>query len=78
MEFIFEIFGIITIILIALFLRKKILNKRNLFSFNKSDSVWFIWIILIIIWNYVLPNVKPIADVIVAILLSIFMLYFKK
>jgi len=78
MEFIFEIFGIITIILIALFLRKKILNRRNLFSFNKSDLIWFIWIMLIIIWNYVWPNVKPIADVIVAIFLSIFMLYFKK
>ena len=36
--------------------------------FKKS---WFIWLILIVIWNFGWPNAKPIWDVIIAVLLSI-------
>ena len=37
-------------------------------QFNK---VWFIWLVLVFIWNFGWPEVKPIYDVLVAILLSI-------
>ena len=37
-------------------------------QFNK---IWFLWLILVIIWNYGWPNVDPIYDVIIAVALSI-------
>jgi len=37
-------------------------------QFNK---IWFLWVILVIIWNYRWPNVDPIYDVIIAIALSV-------
>jgi len=37
-------------------------------QFNK---IWFIWLLLVCLWNYGWPEVKPIYDVIVAVLLSI-------
>ena len=37
-------------------------------QFNK---VWFIWLVLVFIWNFGSPEVKPIYDVLVAVLLSI-------
>jgi hypothetical protein len=37
-------------------------------QFNK---IWFLWVILVIIWNYGWPNVDPIYDVIIAIALSV-------
>jgi len=36
-------------------------------QFNK---IWFLWFILVIIWNYGWPNVDPIYDVIIAVALS--------
>ena len=32
---------------------------------------WFIWLLLVCIWNFGWPEVKPIYDVLVAVLLSI-------
>ena len=37
-------------------------------QFNK---VWFLWLLLVCVWNFGWPEVKPIYDVIVAVLLSI-------
>jgi|TARA_B110000240_G_scaffold613_1_gene609 hypothetical protein len=37
-------------------------------QFNK---IWFLWFILVIIWNYGWPNVDPIYDVIIAVALSV-------
>jgi len=37
-------------------------------QFNK---IWFVWLFLVCLWNYGWPEVKPICDVIVAVLLSI-------
>ena len=37
-------------------------------QFNK---VWFIWLLLVCVWNFGWPEVKPIYDVVVAVLLSI-------
>lgn len=37
-------------------------------QFNK---VWFIWLLLVCVWNFGWPEIKPIYDVLVAVLLSI-------
>ena len=44
------------------------LNQRLMQQF---DGVWFVWLILVCIWNFVWPNVPAYADVLVAIILSI-------
>tara|TARA_B100001778_G_C18439569_1_gene561717 strand:- start:105 stop:254 length:150 start_codon:yes stop_codon:yes gene_type:complete len=41
------------------------------------DSIWIIWLVLVIIWNYGWPNVHPIADVIVAVILSLLFIIIK-
>ena len=41
-------------------------------------KVYIIWLIGVIIWNFGFPNAPPIADVIVAILLSFISLCLKK
>jgi undecaprenyl-diphosphatase len=35
------------------------------------DILWFIWLVLVCIWNFVWPSVPPIADVLVAVVLSL-------
>ena len=35
------------------------------------DRTWFIWLALVVIWNFGWPSVHPIADVVVAVILSI-------
>ena len=35
------------------------------------DWLWLIWLVLVCIWNFVWPSVPPIADVIVAVILSL-------
>ena len=42
------------------------------------DYVWLIWICLVCIWNFGWPNVPPIADVIVAIILSFVVVIIRK
>jgi|TARA_B100000768_G_scaffold54572_1_gene53084 hypothetical protein len=37
-------------------------------QFNKT---WFVWLILVTIWNFGFPDVKPIFDVLVAVALSV-------
>ena len=36
------------------------------------DKIWLLWVLLVAIWNFGWPDVPAIADVIVAIILSIF------
>lgn len=38
---------------------------------KQFNLIWFLWLILVILWNYIWENVPPIADVVVAVLLSI-------
>lgn len=38
---------------------------------KQFNIVWFVWLILVILWNYIWPSVPPIADVLVAVFLSI-------
>jgi len=42
------------------------------------DWLWFGWLVLICIWNFVWPEVPPIADVLVAIILSLAVIKIKK
>ena len=41
-------------------------------------KIYFIWLIGVIAWNFGFPNATPIADVIVAIILSFVSLGLKK
>jgi hypothetical protein len=41
-------------------------------------KIYIIWLIGVIAWNFGFPNATPIADVIVAILLSFISLWLKK
>ena len=41
-------------------------------------KIYFIWLTSVIIWNFGFPNASPIADVIVAILLSFMSMGLKK
>jgi hypothetical protein len=41
-------------------------------------KIYIIWFIGVIVWNFGFPNATPIADVIVAILLSFISLWLKK
>ena len=40
-------------------------------------KIYIIWLLGVIIWNFGLPNVSPIADVIAAMILAFFSLYLK-
>ena len=42
------------------------------------DFVWLGWLILVCVWNFVWPEVPPIADVVVAVILSILAFQLKK
>ena len=42
------------------------------------DWLWFGWLVLVVIWNFVWPEVPPIADVLVAIILSLLVITIKK
>tara|TARA_B100000029_G_scaffold510816_1_gene603261 strand:+ start:2998 stop:3138 length:141 start_codon:yes stop_codon:yes gene_type:complete len=39
---------------------------------------WLFWLTLVIFWNYRWPKVDPIWDVIVAVVLSLSFIYYKK
>ena len=38
---------------------------------KQFDSVWIVWLVLVVIWNFGWPSVHPIADVLVAAALSV-------
>ena len=44
---------------------------------KQFDLVWIIWLILVCIWNFGWPDIEPVFDVILAILLSIFAYQFR-
>jgi len=47
---------------------------------NKKKEIyfWLLWLVLVILWNYGFPNAKPFYDVLIAVLLSILSMLFKK
>jgi undecaprenyl-diphosphatase len=42
------------------------------------DWLWFGWLTIVVIWNFVWPEVPPIADVLVAVILSLVVITIKK
>lgn len=44
---------------------------------KELDWLWFIWLVLVCIWNFVWPTVPPIADVLVAVVLSLGVIFVK-
>ena len=51
------------------------MNKVVKSMFEKIN--WFIWLALIILWNYGFPQATPMQDVIVALILSILFIIIK-
>jgi len=44
---------------------------------KQFDSIWIVWFILVCLWNFGWPKASPIADVVVAALLSILVFQYK-
>jgi hypothetical protein len=45
---------------------------------KQFNTIWFIWLLLVSIWNFGWPSVPPIADILVAAALSILIYQYKK
>ncbi len=45
---------------------------------NKNIIEWFIWLFLVILWNYGYPEASPLYDVLVAVILSIIFITIKR
>tara|TARA_Y100001970_G_C13541046_1_gene512274 strand:- start:192 stop:338 length:147 start_codon:yes stop_codon:yes gene_type:complete len=41
-------------------------------------KIYFIWLLGVILWNYGFPNASPLADVLIAIILSFLTIFLKK
>ena len=39
---------------------------------------WFVWLVLVILWNYGFPKATPLQDVLVAVILSILFIIIQK
>jgi len=39
---------------------------------TKKQKIFLFWLILVVVWNFGMPEAKPIYDVIIAIVLSVF------
>ena len=61
--------GLFVSLLIYLTFKMKILNL---------DKIWLIWLLLVTIWNFGWPSAPAIADVIIAVILSLLVVTFKK
>jgi len=44
----------------------------------KKKINWFVWLALVILWNYGYPNATPLQDVLVAVILSILFIIIQK
>ncbi len=38
---------------------------------KKNISLWFVWLLLVVLWNYSFPEASPFWDVTVAVFLSL-------
>lgn len=57
---------------------KMIFNKKlSKTDFSKILS-WIVWLIFVIFWNFFFPKAKPIEDVIVSVILSIFVIFLNR
>ena len=44
----------------------------------KKKINWLVWLILVIFWNYGFPKASPFQDVLVAVILSVFLIIIQK
>ena len=44
----------------------------------KQKINWLVWFFLVILWNYGFPNATPFQDVLVAVILSVFLIIIQK
>ena len=44
---------------------------------KQFNTIWFIWLLLVSIWNFGWPSVLPITDILVAVGLSILVYQYK-
>jgi hypothetical protein len=63
-------------------MHESILSKINIFNiklrYNITMKVYIIWLLGVIVWNFLVPGAAPIEDVIVAVLLSFLSIGLKK
>ena len=52
--------------------------KKKKYKKKKDLIFWYIWLILIVIWNFGYPKATPVQDVIIAVILSLFFIFLKK
>ena len=52
------------------------MSKVVKLMFNKIN--WFVWLVLVILWNYGYPKASPLQDVLVAVILSVLFIIIKK
>ena len=38
---------------------------------KKNQKIFLLWLILVVAWNYTVPDAEPVYDVLVAVILSI-------
>ena len=44
----------------------------------KKKINWLAWLILVILWNYGFPRATPLQDVLVAVILSVFLIIIQR
>ena len=47
-------------------------------KFSKDLVIWLVWFLLVILWNYGFPNASPFLDVLIAVILSLLMIIYKR
>ena len=52
------------------------MSKVVKLKFNKIN--WFVWLVLVILWNYGFPKATPLQDVLVAVILSVLFIIIQK
>jgi hypothetical protein len=52
--------------------------KKNNNKKKKETIHWFLWLLLVVLWNYSYPTASPLLDVLIAVTLSIFFIVIKK
>ena len=52
--------------------------KKNNYQKKKEKFHWFLWLLLVVLWNYSYPEASPLLDVVVAVILSLFFIFIKK
>ena len=54
------------------------MQEKLMFNILKKNKIYFIWLILVLAWNYGFPQATPFLDVLAAIVLSFLSIGLKK